>query len=586
MSRVSECLKQILSARYGKDVRQSIHDGIKELDEVARTAQGSATLSAQTAIEKANEALTASQAAIESAQQAKAYSDNAQAVAGVQVATQDNAGLVKGGENHIGLDGTLELVVKTTETSMPNSRKGRLAVDEIGGVCVQDNIPSSDYPQEIKKSVVSEIRTHGKNFLNARLNVEIGSNDMYLIGNIVENETYTFYLKQQVTQLQADRPTAQHYYWFLDKDNKVIQQGTVCYFTFGSVNQIMEQSTLLTAPSGAKHLRLDLGTYFTNSNTKVKTIEAQVEVGKKFTGYEPYTEYSITLSQPIDLNATGNVQDVIDVEHGAIIRNAGELDLEDLTWTRDEEYNLWISSGFNKAKNDTILMCETIPYARCTTGNAVIGTRINSPYNIWVRNGSTEISPSGKAIYELATPTTEELPIADQIALNSLKTFEGVTYIEFVSEVQPTFKGKYGASLVGGIALEAYNQAHTHSRTVLWTNSDKTKPIEARTVLLPLSLDDYEQYEFYLVTYCNSTASEFAEKQVLMARAAGTYNGNNVILGAVIKEGDTYHQHERNLAYSFDSNAFTVAQCTYLDASFKAQAAHDKLIPYQIIGIK
>jgi len=158
---ISECLKQILSARFGKDVRQSIHDGIKEIDGIARTAQGSATLSAQKAIEKANEALTASQAAIESAKQAKAYADNAQAVAGVSVATQDTAGLVKGGENHIGLDGTLELVVKTTEASMPNSRKGGLLVDEIGGACVQDNIPSMDYSQEIKC-------VKGKNLLDCR----------------------------------------------------------------------------------------------------------------------------------------------------------------------------------------------------------------------------------------------------------------------------------------------------------------------------------------------------------------------------------------------------------------------------------
>lgn len=161
MSKMNEYLSKIMSARYGKDVRQSIHDGIKELDEVARTAQGSATLSAQTAIDKANEALAASQEAIESAKQAKAYSDNAQAVAGVTVATKDTAGLVKGGENHIALDGTLELIVRTTEASMPNSRKGRVKLDEIGGVCVQDNIPTPDYPQEIRA-------VKGKNLLDCR----------------------------------------------------------------------------------------------------------------------------------------------------------------------------------------------------------------------------------------------------------------------------------------------------------------------------------------------------------------------------------------------------------------------------------
>lgn len=124
------------------------------------------------------------------------------------------------------------------------------------------------------------------------------------------------------------------------------------------------------------------------------------------------------------------------------------------------------------------------------------------------------------------------------------------------------------------------------SRIVLWTNSDKTQPMEANTVLFPFSVDDYEQYEFYLVTYCDSTTSENSPKQLLMARSDGVGNGNNVRLNAVIKEGTTYHYHERTLAYSYGSNAFVVAQCTYIDANFNAQTTNDKLIPYQIVGIR
>jgi len=40
-------------ARYGKDVRQSIHDAIEEVDRVADTAQNSATASAAAAAESA-----------------------------------------------------------------------------------------------------------------------------------------------------------------------------------------------------------------------------------------------------------------------------------------------------------------------------------------------------------------------------------------------------------------------------------------------------------------------------------------------------------------------------------------------------
>ena len=59
MANIAEYLKNILSARYGKDVRQSIHDAIVEIDSVADSAQNSATQSenqAQIATEKAEQA--------------------------------------------------------------------------------------------------------------------------------------------------------------------------------------------------------------------------------------------------------------------------------------------------------------------------------------------------------------------------------------------------------------------------------------------------------------------------------------------------------------------------------------------------
>lgn len=58
MSNISNYLKQILSARYGKDVRQSIHDAIQEIDNVADTAQNSASNMAKVATNKALEAST------------------------------------------------------------------------------------------------------------------------------------------------------------------------------------------------------------------------------------------------------------------------------------------------------------------------------------------------------------------------------------------------------------------------------------------------------------------------------------------------------------------------------------------------
>lgn len=482
MSIINECLKQIMSARYGKDVRQSIHDGIKELDEVARTAQGSATLSAQTAIEKANEALTASQAAIESAKQAKAYSDNAQAVAGVTVATQDTAGLVKGGENHIGLDGTLELVVKTTEASMPNSRKGRLAVDEIGGVCVQDNIPSPEYPQEIKKAVVSEIKTHRKNFMKNNHEKETSLNGLTFItnddGTITINGTATANTNYNIGGYEYPRVSGMY--------QNLVQIGG----TFdGEVNHMAFTKTW--GDGGGfqigkpKPLKENLVYMYFRMVIVEGTVCNNLVVGfmicedmESSYSYEPYTESVITLSQPIDLYRISDVQDVI--EDGKTKR---KFAMEVFDGSSDENWSATATNksglyrlrcyGFKgaiKKPADSYkkinMLCSHLNNATATeTYTAIDGISVNSTGELFVYSSdfSTNDASLWKAhlaehpmtvVYELAEEVTEALPITDQIALNSLETFEGVTYIEFDSEVQPTFAGKYGASLVGGIALE------------------------------------------------------------------------------------------------------------------------------------
>ena len=60
--------------------------------------------------------------------------------------------------------------------------------------------------------------------------------------------------------------------------------------------------------------------------------------------------------------------------------------------------------------------------------------------------------------YKTATPTYEILDTASQIALNSLKSFNGCTYIEVDSRVQPSeISFDYGTSRVGAMALQATN---------------------------------------------------------------------------------------------------------------------------------
>lgn len=80
MSNISHFLEQIMMARYGKDVRQSIHDAIQEIDAVADTAQNSATASAKEAADTLNMTVAVAEStkesetnAAESAVEAESY---------------------------------------------------------------------------------------------------------------------------------------------------------------------------------------------------------------------------------------------------------------------------------------------------------------------------------------------------------------------------------------------------------------------------------------------------------------------------------------------------------------------------------
>lgn len=604
MSVINECLKQIMSARYGKDVRKAIYDGIKEADSVARAAQNSATANAQTASAKASEALQASQEALqkaqeaeESAQQAKVYAENAEAVTGVNIATKDSAGIVKGGENHIAEDGTLELVVNTTETTMPNSRKGGLLFDEIGGACEQvtttgsqlfdgileqgtydgdlnktdsnyrirnaNNIavipfetytisssvaknialyaldangkkiaaislwgslpltftisndvsyiafvlrigdttaitpssvndvmlntgtealpwepytggmpsPSPEYPQEIKKSVVSEIRTHGKNFLKNTHEKETTTNGLTFItnddGTITINGTATADTNYNLGGNEYPRMSGLY--------QNLVQIGG----TFnGEVKHIAFTKTWgdgggfqIGKPKPLKENLVYM--YFRMVITK-GTVCNNLVVGfmicedlESSYSYEPYTENTIFFMDSIELYGNGDIQDVI--EDGKVKRRFKKVVFDG---SSDE---MWATSTLKEGRYyvEGVANSKLLGVAICTHSihsNGATTEYLNRSYfsesvdGRFIINTSFATLSEWKAhlqanpmtlIYELAEEENEDLSIPYQITFNSLPTYDGTTYLEFNSDVKPTSKCKYATSLVGSIALES-----------------------------------------------------------------------------------------------------------------------------------
>lgn len=91
MANIQKYLEQILSARYGKDVRQSIHDAIQAIDNVADGAKDSATASAKEASTYALQSKSSADSA-----QASSISANSSKVSADLFATRSESWAVGG----------------------------------------------------------------------------------------------------------------------------------------------------------------------------------------------------------------------------------------------------------------------------------------------------------------------------------------------------------------------------------------------------------------------------------------------------------------------------------------------------------
>ena len=336
--------------------------------------------------------------------------------------------------------------------------------------------PNPSYPQEIKKSVVSEIKTRGKNLLDLTKASNTTTSDgiTYTInsdGTVVANGTAT---KDTNLTLYRTVPMISGRYF------NVIQlggtyTGNIHHVAFdanwaGGKNNTLNVPSVLIDSYAYSRFRIGFSSGTVCNNLKVGFMVSTVD----YDTFEPYTESVITLSQPIDLYGKNGVQDVIGAKD--ICRKWSK---RRITSDRSFSYNDgWADGSFTIGGffHDGVEVLDYTTVANMLCTHAKIATPSN------IANGSAKNAVGyggGKALYinfencstidelkaflnanevyvyyRLETPTTAYLPIADQIALNSLSTYDGITYLEFDSEIEPTFKGEYGTSKVGGYTLE------------------------------------------------------------------------------------------------------------------------------------
>ena len=206
---------------------------------------------------------------------------------------------------------------------------------------------------------------------------------------------------------------------------------------------------LIEPPATAKYFRVSI---YENAEASGKIAEADtmanttmIEAGSIVTAYEsakPIQKATVTTPNGLhgipvtsggnytDANGQQWICDEIDLARGVYVQRVGLLDFSNMVWYWDETYDIWRSQDFSDGKGRTPLLCETIPYVLLSLGEGTItGTFINAPYNIWVRNGSTENTPSGKAYYQMNTPIETPLSEEELAAYKALYTYREHTTV-------------------------------------------------------------------------------------------------------------------------------------------------------------
>lgn len=148
---ITQHLKQITEARFGRDVRQAIHDSIEESYNIAVQAEGKA-VTAQ------NSAKAYSESAQASTQQAQTYRNQAE-----QFKNQAMAATPTGYENLV--DKVNSIYRETaSDFAIIGTSEGSALAHTIYGMSVQDGTPTPDNPIEFKSAKV-DYTLEGKNLL-------------------------------------------------------------------------------------------------------------------------------------------------------------------------------------------------------------------------------------------------------------------------------------------------------------------------------------------------------------------------------------------------------------------------------------
>lgn len=359
--------------------------------------------------------------------------------------------------------------------------------------------PSPDYPQEITKIEEVDCNVVGKNLYDPSqyqnytgtkgMTIQYNSDEDYFILNGTCTETaafsdYSFLLKANATNYTLSCEYLSGDFSIPDSGYLVAYVGKSADGTdpyehvnyIGTPNitkQTVQQTDLLDMPYID-----DFWFYITEgvtcNNLKVRV---QLEVGKTATAYEPYQSQHVQFTPPAPLYSLldGSVADYVDVARGKYVYQLKKTvvtssNIDSLHDYGSYGYGFYFRFGDKVTGVSNSGICREIKTGIFGDAQALVFSDTTYLYAIHMFESAKTVDEikqwldeiSGlNIVYQLATPTEQDIPSETLEALQALKTFNGVTNIFCNAPVSAQYE--QSVQIVMNKILEQLNSLQTQT---------------------------------------------------------------------------------------------------------------------------
>lgn len=503
---ITSDLEQILSARYGKDVRQAIHDSIEEGYNIAVQAEGKATTAQDSASASASAAAQSSTIALQSAQLAEQYKN--EAFSGTP-------------EGYADLVAKVNSIYRQTATSynVVGTSEGSALAHTIYGMSVQDGTPTPSVPVEIQ-SAKADFRCVGKNLIpypyyyhtsrteNGITFTDNGDGSVTANGTATDNTRFYFTHTNFPFNVNPKFAYIFSVEFSYSTTNLNVRAEVACYngttFIGGSgVWRIIDEtgSVVINSLSTLTYDRLSIYVNIPSGVTVNNlTFKPMLTLEDADQTYELYKHTDVTTDltlRAIEVASTDDynlvrdgkyyIADTVDWSEDdgyEITRRVASSTISELTgfirtinWqgkqtfvyrddttkrTPSNHKSFALSSGYEPQIRDAYISGTASDYGIFTTptGGIVFAMPLNSyssKDDFLADQGNQNVQ------YVLITPTTEPITSEQAQALLSLKSYDEATSISATGDIEPSLDLEYSKDRNTALALTGHNLAHKNA---------------------------------------------------------------------------------------------------------------------------